>query len=475
MKKRNLVLSVMTTCLVSCFLLSGCNGQKQIDSETVKTVKVEEQAHLQDDTVSPACKITIDYSYLAESDAADSIAQRINRTIQAHVLGKEYIRMNPEVAVDSFKNTYIDNYRKDVNEFYQEDIKNGTPKDELPTWYNYEYGLTTHFSEGKEGILNFIAETFEYTGGAHPNSWNKWMNFEKNTGKLLALKDVFMAGSEKPMSDKWLSVSDGFAYLKCDFGRWGAEKRMIKPLLEKAEDGRWYCRWQLTPSGKVWGTSHSSDLLKWAPQQYVNAEKPAVPRLVTARQIVLDKDTLNGYMQKVPYADIEQLIRFAEHKKFRDIQNNERTEQDAVRFAGLKPVTATIRVDAGRVKPISEHLIGIFFEDINYGADGGLYAELVQNRDFEYSAKDGARDKNWNSTYAWSIQGTDAELSVSEDNPIHTNTCCNEKKRHKERSCPNALQRVAVQRSHPQGCGTHGLCRNDRDSGKDYPPHAGRA
>lgn len=204
MKKRNLVLSVMATCLVSCFLLSGCNGQKQIDSETVKTVKVEEQAHLQDDTVSPACKITIDYSYLAESDAADSIAQRINRTIQAHVLGKEYIRMNPEVAVDSFKNTYINNYRKDVNEFYQEDIKNGTPKDELPTWYNYEYGLTTHFSEGKEGILNFIAETFEYTGGVHPNSWNKWMNFEKNTGKLLALKDVFMAGSEKPMSDMLL-------------------------------------------------------------------------------------------------------------------------------------------------------------------------------------------------------------------------------------------------------------------------------
>ena len=112
--------------------------------------------------------------------------------------------MNPEVAVDSFKNTYINNYRKDVNEFYQEDIKNGTPKDELPTWYNYEYGLTTYFSEGKEGILNFIAETFEYTGGAHPNSWNKWMNFEKNTGKLLALKDVFMAGSEKPMSDMLL-------------------------------------------------------------------------------------------------------------------------------------------------------------------------------------------------------------------------------------------------------------------------------
>ena len=34
--------------------------------------------------------------------------------------------------------------------------------------------------------------------------------------------------------------------------------------------------------------------------------------------------------------------------------------------------------------PMSPDLIGAFFEDINYGADGGLYAELIQNRSFEY-------------------------------------------------------------------------------------------
>src|SRR3954465_3262759 len=28
---------------------------------------------------------------------------------------------------------------------------------------------------------------------------------------------------------------------------------------------------------------------------------------------------------------------------------------------------------------------GIFFEDINLGADGGIYAELVKNRSFEFS------------------------------------------------------------------------------------------
>jgi len=39
-------------------------------------------------------------------------------------------------------------------------------------------------------------------------------------------------------------------------------------------------------------------------------------------------------------------------------------------------------------KPISPDLFGLFFEDINYSADGGLYAEPVQNRSFEYSPTD---------------------------------------------------------------------------------------
>jgi len=29
-------------------------------------------------------------------------------------------------------------------------------------------------------------------------------------------------------------------------------------------------------------------------------------------------------------------------------------------------------------------MYGIFFEDINYAADGGLYGELVKNRSFEF-------------------------------------------------------------------------------------------
>ncbi len=34
--------------------------------------------------------------------------------------------------------------------------------------------------------------------------------------------------------------------------------------------------------------------------------------------------------------------------------------------------------------PIAETMYGLFFEDINYAADGGLYAELIKNRSFEF-------------------------------------------------------------------------------------------
>lgn len=34
--------------------------------------------------------------------------------------------------------------------------------------------------------------------------------------------------------------------------------------------------------------------------------------------------------------------------------------------------------------PIQPTMYGIFFEDINFGADGGLYAEMVENRSFEF-------------------------------------------------------------------------------------------
>lgn len=47
------------------------------------------------------------------------------------------------------------------------------------------------------------------------------------------------------------------------------------------------------------------------------------------------------------------------------------------------PATAILRVDRPGI-PVPSTMYGIFFEDINFNADGGLYAEMIKNRSFEF-------------------------------------------------------------------------------------------
>ncbi len=59
----------------------------------------------------------------------------------------------------------------------------------------------------------------------------------------------------------------------------------------------------------------------------------------------------------------------------------------AVTMAAKDVTRPVITVDAtGPMRPVSPEMYGIFFEEINHAGDGGLYAELVQNRDMEASA-----------------------------------------------------------------------------------------
>lgn len=53
--------------------------------------------------------------------------------------------------------------------------------------------------------------------------------------------------------------------------------------------------------------------------------------------------------------------------------------------SGLMAQTGEFKVDVRNVgAPIRSTMYGVFFEDINFGADGGLYAEMIKNRSFEF-------------------------------------------------------------------------------------------
>lgn len=101
----------------------------------------------------------------------------------------------------------------------------------------------------------------------------------------------------------------------------------------------------------------------------------------------------------------------------------------------------TITVDAAaQGVAISPHLYGIFFEEINHSGDGGLYAELIENRSFEdcrlpegLTMRDGhgvGQNKGWKIQFddtnkfphwKFAANGADAALTIETDAPIHPN------------------------------------------------------
>ncbi|MCH5377903.1 MAG: alpha-N-arabinofuranosidase, partial [Planctomycetes bacterium] len=88
--------------------------------------------------------------------------------------------------------------------------------------------------------------------------------------------------------------------------------------------------------------------------------------------------------------------------------------------------SARIRIECNQpTVPLSPHLYGLFFEDINYGADGGLYAELVQNRSFEYRSLERThRGTGFHPLYAWEKierDGGHAEVQVDDTAPLNAN------------------------------------------------------
>ena len=68
-------------------------------------------------------------------------------------------------------------------------------------------------------------------------------------------------------------------------------------------------------------------------------------------------------------------------------------------------------LDINAKKPgaaVQKTMYGIFFEDINYAADGGLYAEMVKNRSFEFP----------NNYAGWIISG---KVELKNDGPFERN------------------------------------------------------
>jgi alpha-L-arabinofuranosidase len=312
-------------------------------------------------------------------------------------------------------------------------------------------------------ILLFFTQTNFAAGSNEPDSVYL---FSYATNKNQNHNGLHFAWSRDKIT--WYSIGNEYGFVKSDYGRWGSEKKMFDPYLIKGSDNQWHCVWSLNDRENIFAAVSSPDLVYWGRQDYplvkqgTNCLRPvikydegakrytityiaadnkyyrtttgdfktysAVTEVSSAQYInssviiQVDGVEAKGQLHYVPWTVADKLIKTWELKQFKNNQNNETTLQDSVRFAGLKPVEATITLQPQHKKPISDLLLGIFFEDINYAADGGLYAELIQNRDFEYALSDKqGRDKDWTSTHSWTVKGDNMTFTIDSASPIHSN------------------------------------------------------
>lgn len=75
----------------------------------------------------------------------------------------------------------------------------------------------------------------------------------------------------------------------------------------------------------------------------------------------------------------------------------------------------TLKIDAANPSYPLGDLYGIFFEDINHAADGGLYAELIQNRSFEFLPVD---NKEYHALTAYDTVGDGTKVTIEELEPV---------------------------------------------------------
>ena len=168
-------------------LMVGCGLSSNGDS-AYRHVFIEEEARLVDTDNSPYCDFAIDFTYL---DEVDSVAVRMNRSIQREFLGDDYATLEPVAAVDSFRNAYLADYRNEVGAIFEKERANAYSEEEIPAWFSQTYSLVTFVEEGQGGVINATANYFVDMGGAHPHQWSQWLNFDFVTGRILEKDEVF--------------------------------------------------------------------------------------------------------------------------------------------------------------------------------------------------------------------------------------------------------------------------------------------
>lgn len=195
---KKFIVPALLISMTSVSILTGCQHTVTGERTTFDSIVVDKQERLiMNDSLSPMCQFHINLKYATPND---SINQQINENIIQ--LAFEYKNLQPQTAVDSFTNYYLNKYHEELTPYYTEDKQKG----EVGGWYNYQYELNSNIVAAQDSVWGYQLERITYEGGAHGSHTITYINYHKATGRQLTLEDVFGTDYEKPLSQVLLTA-----------------------------------------------------------------------------------------------------------------------------------------------------------------------------------------------------------------------------------------------------------------------------
>ena len=88
----------------------------------------------------------------------------------------------------------------------------------------------------------------------------------------------------------WSPIGPDYSFVRCDYGTWGAEKRMLWPFLLKDKAGVWHALWSVNERDGVIAHASSRNLIDWKPQNYAYV----MPRGANCQRIEARYDERSG-------------------------------------------------------------------------------------------------------------------------------------------------------------------------------------
>lgn len=198
MKRHSVILLVILLATSTFFFACNDIVNKHTGNFTFDSIQVNQKAHLFGDTAKPACNITVSFTFATKS-SDEQMKDSVNKYLLSMCFGDKYMEMPPETVPGKYAESYIENYRKDLEPMYVQESTEDSAS--IGAWYSYYKGIEGHVQLYHNNLLVYRTDYNEYTGGAHGVYMTSYLNLRLDTLTPIRLDDLFIPTYKDALTD----------------------------------------------------------------------------------------------------------------------------------------------------------------------------------------------------------------------------------------------------------------------------------